>query len=79
MKSRTLMALSAGLCLVMFSGCATSSDIDRLEKQIVDVRFMASEARDQAKAAKNAADEANTRSQRTEEMLNRSFQKSMRK
>lgn len=54
------------------SGCATRSEV-------ATVRTEAMEARRTADRALTIAEEANRRSERAEEMLNRSFRHSMRK
>lgn len=68
-KSKIFAAL---LGLTLFTGCATTSQLDL-------VRDEAQTARRTADQALNVAQDANARSLKTEEMVNRSFKKSMRK
>jgi hypothetical protein len=62
------------LCVagVLVSGCATNSELAKVQTEARDARSTA----DQALAM---AQEANKRSERTEEMLHRSYKHSMRK
>jgi len=72
MKPRYLLTLPLLLSGVLMSGCATNSELAKVRTEVREVRTTA----DQALAL---AQEANRRSERTEEMLHRSYQHSMRK
>ena len=61
------------------SGCATKSDVRVVHDQVEEVERKADEALSEARAAKRLAQEANERSMQTEEMVNRSFKRSMYK
>lgn len=61
------------------SGCATKGDVRAVGEQVADVERKADEALSEARAAKRLAQEAHERSMRTEEMVNRSFKRSMYK
>ena len=69
----------AALAVGAFTGCATNGDIKRLDADLAAVRMEAQDAKRIAEEARRSADEANTRSKATEEMINRSFKKSMYK
>ena len=71
---KPLHFVSLPLCLlgVLVSGCASNS-------QLAKVQTEAREARSTADRALAVAQEANRRSERTEEMLHRSYKQSMRK
>ena len=77
------MKRSIALCIAVMAltlgGCASNSDIRRLEDKIADVRSTADQALNESRSARMAADDANARAKRAEEMVNRSFQKSMYK
>jgi hypothetical protein len=63
----------------LISGCATKNDVRVVHDKVEEVDRKADEALSEARAAKRLAQEANERSMRTEEMLNRSFKRSMYK
>ena len=65
-------AAIATLTLVFASGCATNSELTK-------VRDEARDAHRVAEQALSTSQEANSRSIRTEEMVNRGFRHSMRK
>lgn len=68
-----LLPLSTGiLFLTLSTGCATNS-------KLAEVRSEAREAQRTAEHALTLAQEANNRSMRTEEMLDRGFKHGMRK
>jgi hypothetical protein len=69
--TKTLLATLAVL-VVSATGCATRSEVATIRTDVM-------EARRTADRALNVAEEANRRSERTEEMLNRGFKHSMRK
>ena len=75
LKSLAIMVLASGMTL----GCATQGSVDKVANDLAAVRMEAQAAQQTAAEAKRAADEANNRSRATEEMLNRSFKKSMYK
>lgn len=58
--------------LLVCTGCATNSELAKVQTE-------AREARQTADQALSLAQEANSRSERTEEMVSRSFKRSMRK
>ncbi len=69
--TKTLLPTLAVLALAA-TGCATRSEVAAIRTDVM-------EARRTADRALNVAEEANRRSDRTEEMVNRSFKHSMRK
>jgi hypothetical protein len=70
MRSRAMFGL---VCIIVSStGCATNSELAK-------VRTEAHDARQVADRALSVAQEADRRSERTEEMVSRSFKHSMRK
>ncbi len=75
-SAKIIAALFFGLLL---TGCATNGDIRKLDSEIAAIRSESMITQRMAEDAKKAADEANARSKSTEEMLNRSFKKSMYK
>lgn len=76
---RKSIAVSILVVGALISGCATKSDVRVVRDQVEDVERKADEALSEARAAKRLAQEANERSMRTEEMVNRSFKRSMYK
>lgn len=62
-------------------GCsyAKQADVDALRADVKSISNQASQASADAADARRVAEEANRRSQSTEDALNRSFKKSMRK
>jgi hypothetical protein len=81
MKSRYMLALAFG---ALFStGCATSSEVRLAKDEAMDAAGDASrkaeEALREAKEARRLAQDADARASRAEEMLNRSFKRSMYK
>lgn len=66
-----LTAATIGVCASL-TGCATNSELAKVQTE-------AREARQTADQALSIAQEANRRSEHTEEMLDRSFKRSMRK
>jgi hypothetical protein len=65
--------------VALCSGCATHSDVTKVQNEARDAQRTAEHALTTAQSAKSIAQEANDRSLRTEEMLNRGFKRSMRK
>lgn len=63
----------------LMTGCATHSEVNKVENEARDAQRRADQALSTAQSAKSLAQEANDRSLRTEEMLNRGFKRSMRK
>jgi hypothetical protein len=72
MRSHSLLLSAIVLVAGSLSGCATNSSVAK-------VRDEARDAQRVAEQALTTAQEANNRSIRTEEMVNRSFRHSMRK
>jgi hypothetical protein len=73
MNTYRLSIVTALLCLVATNtGCATNSELAKVQTE-------AREARQTADHALSLSQEANRRSERTEEMLSRSYKHSMRK
>lgn len=74
MKMTTKKTMLTTLAILTFSatGCATRSEVAAIRTDVM-------EARRTSDRALNLAEEANRRSERTEEMVNRSFKHSMRK
>jgi hypothetical protein len=68
--------LLAGLSFV---GCASRSSVEELRADLDMTRQTSEEALATAREAKQVASEADARSKRTEEVLNRSFKRSMYK
>ena len=73
LKSLVIVAIAAALT----TGCATTGSVDKVANDLAATRIEVQDAQRTAQEAKRAADEANARSKNTEEMLNRSFKKSM--
>jgi hypothetical protein len=61
------------------AGCATHSDVNKVQNEVRNAQHTAEQALSTAQGAKSLAQEANDRSLRTEEMLDRGFKRSMRK
>jgi len=77
-----MRTFSVSFCVALaalLSGCATNSDVRVLREQVENIERKADEATSEARAAKRMAQEANERSMRAEEMVNRSFKRSMYK
>ena len=72
MRSYSIFLSAAILSAVWFSGCATKSSVSKAKDAARDAHRVAEQAL-------TTAQEANNRSIRTEEMVNRSFRHSMRK
>lgn len=72
MKPIHFVTLPLSIVGILASGCATNSELAKVQTEARDARSTA----DQALAM---AQEANRRSERTEEMLHRSYKHSMRK
>lgn len=81
MKSRYMLALVLGA--VVSTGCATTGDVRLAKDEAMDAASDASrkaeEALREAKEARRLAQDADARATRAEEMLNRSFKRSMYK
>jgi murein lipoprotein len=77
MKRILIAGVVVGACAM--SGCATNSDVRIVREQVEEADRKADEALSEAREAKRLAQEANERSMRSEEMLNRSFKRSMYK
>lgn len=61
------------------SGCATTGDVSSVNYRVDKIERQLDEVLAEARAARIQAEDANTRAKRTEEMLNRSFKRSMYK
>ncbi|MEY4668840.1 MAG: hypothetical protein RL518_1539 [Pseudomonadota bacterium] len=72
MRSHSLFLSAVILSAVSISGCATKSSVAKAKDEARDAHRIAEQAL-------TTAQEANNRSIRTEEMVNRSFRHSMRK
>ncbi len=72
MRSHSILFSSLLLTAVLVSGCATKSSVAKAKDEARDAHRIAEQAL-------TTAQEANNRSMRTEEMVNRSFRHSMRK
>ncbi|MCO6429721.1 MAG: hypothetical protein J5J00_02590 [Deltaproteobacteria bacterium] len=75
-RSRIMSAVAIGLIL---AGCATNSELAMVRDEAAAARRTADQALNTAIEARQIANESNTKSLRTEEMLNRSFKHAMRK
>lgn len=71
-----MSAVAIGLIL---AGCATNSELAMVRDEAAAARRTADQALNTAIEARQIANESNTKSLRTEEMLNRSFKHAMRK
>lgn len=71
-KLSSLIAIVATTAGISLTGCATNSELAKVQTE-------AREARQTADQALSLAQDANRRSERTEEMVDRSFKRSMRK
>ncbi len=72
MRSHSLFFSAIVLVAISFSGCATNSSVAKVKDEARDAHRIAEQAL-------TTAQEANNRSIRTEEMVNRGFRHSMRK
>jgi predicted small secreted protein len=72
MRTYTVMFSTLALAAFSVSGCATRSSVGKAKDEARDAHRIAEQAL-------TTAQEANNRSIRTEEMVNRSFRHSMRK
>lgn len=72
MRSHSILFSSLLLTATLVSGCATKSSVAKAKDEARDAHRIAEQAL-------TTAQEANNRSIRTEEMVNRSFRHSMRK
>jgi len=67
-----IAALTVALATISITGCATHSEVNTVRNEVTETRRVADRAL-------TIAEEANRRSERNEEMLNRGFRHSMRK
>jgi hypothetical protein len=67
-----ITALTVALATISITGCATHSEVNTVRNEVTETRRVADRAL-------TIAEEANRRSERNEEMLNRGFRHSMRK
>ena len=72
MRSHSIFFSAIALVAIAFSGCATNSSVAKVKDEARDAHRIAEQAL-------TTAQEANNRSIRTEEMVNRGFRHSMRK
>lgn len=72
MRARTIIFFALIFTAFSVSGCATRSSVTKAQDEARDAHRVAEQAL-------STAQEANNRSIRTEEMVNRSFRHSMRK
>ena len=79
MKNSVLKSMALLLCLSLVVGCATKGSVRRVRASVDDTQAIAEEALATAREAKQLASEADSRSKRTEEVLNRGFKRSMYK
>lgn len=81
MKMIQALALSFGVCIV--TGCATTGDVRMAKEEAItaatEADRKADEALREAREAKRIAQSAEGRADRSEEMLNRGFKRSMYK
>ena len=71
----SVLALVAGLTV----GCASTSDLQKVQNDANEAKAMARQALDTANEAKSIAQDAKSVSMATEEKINRMFKKSMYK
>ena len=76
---RRVLTASVLIAACVVSGCASRGDVRTLGEQVEEADRKADEALSEAREAKRLAQEANDRSLRSEEMLNRGFKRSMYK
>ena len=72
MLTHKITALTVALATISITGCATHSEVNTVRNEVTETRRVADRAL-------TIAEEANRRSERNEEMLNRGFRHSMRK
>jgi hypothetical protein len=77
MKNIRMFALAVGACVSM--GCATTGDVQIARDEATEASRKADEALEAAREARRLAQDAEARAARSEEMLNRSFKRSMYK
>ena len=65
--------------LILFAGCATTSEVKMIKEETRNAQYTSEQALKVARESNRIAEEANSRSLRNEEMINRSFKKSMKK
>ena len=71
--------LTVFVSVAVLTGCATRSSVRAARDEASQAQATAARALNEADAARSKAAAAEARSERTEEMLNRVFKKSMRK
>jgi len=76
---RRVLTASVLIAACVVSGCASRGDVRLVGEQVEEADRKADEALSEAREAKRLAQEANERSLRSEEMLNRGFKRSMYK
>ncbi len=77
MRKKGLIALAMVASVSM--GCATTGDVQIARDEAREASRKADEALEAAREARRVAQDAETRAARSEEMLNRSFKRSMYK
>ena len=78
-SKRIIRTLSLLVITTLVASCATKSSVKRVQASLDDTQAIAEEALATAREAKQLASEADARSKRTEEVLNRGFKRSMYK
>ena len=76
---RSLLSFSCVVVGLLCSGCAATRDMRAVNHRVDKLERQLDEAIAEARAAREGVQEANARARRTEEMLNRSFKRSMYK
>jgi outer membrane biogenesis lipoprotein LolB len=74
-----LQLLISAIAFSLLTGCASKSSVSQLRADLDDTRQISEQALATAKEAKQIASEADERSRRSEEVLNRGFKRSMYK
>jgi outer membrane murein-binding lipoprotein Lpp len=78
LKSQTVF-FSIVLSVGLLTGCASNGELGRVRSEAQEARSVAEQALETAQEAKQIAEEADSRAMKSEEMLNRSFKRSMYK
>ena len=72
MSINKIITVAVAISAISVTGCATHSEVNTVRNEVTETRRVADRAL-------TIAEEANRRSERNEEMLNRGFRHSMRK
>ncbi len=78
-KSPKFLTLFCFIVMLSAQGCATTSSVRNVEHEAQEAKQEADQSLAVAREAKQLAMEANSRSQQTDEIVTRSFKKSMYK